>query len=983
MKVEYNSYSVRVWITISFVILAIVLELTMARYWSAILEPKLRSQAQTNAQLLAQSQAIAIADVLSQPELTDTEAKQEVQSVFDHLLLIKDPDLDEHFFISIALEVDYDAVNVMEGSLELSQGELNCNSCFEAPVELYSRRTEELLGIATFYVSDVFFRKLKNELKDRFIIEGVIAFTLLLLLWLIVINLVRSLYKQIEQRKKTHEALLIAKEQAESANAARGQFLANMSHEIRTPMNAIIGLCYVVLKSDLTTFQRNYLSKVHSSARSLLTLINDILDFSKIEAGKFDIEKIEFDMDDVLENLSQMILPESDEKDLDILFSVTQEVPFQLKGDPFRLGQVLLNLVNNAVKFTEQGEIVVSVDVDEVISTSKIRLVFSVKDTGVGIAPEATEQLFSSFTQADSSMSRKYGGTGLGLAICKSLVEMMHGRIWVQSELDVGSTFFFTAQFDLDSPETFDRFIIPEEIRNIHVLVVDDNATSRQVYSQMMSSLHFNVTVASSALQAIDLISHQPNDTPFELILMDWQMPDIDGIEAAKMIKQNSTLMEKTSIILISGHAKEDAFYEAREFIDAYLLKPVCQSTLYDCIVGIFCQVPRQSYSNFANESIRSKVVSNFRGKRILLVEDNKTNQEVALNLLDDVQLKTQCANNGKEAVEKLQTDKFDLVLMDVQMPQMDGITATQIIREQINSEIPIIAMTAHAMQGDKDKCLSAGMNDYLTKPIEVEHFYQTIEKWLPEIGECGFSDDIASKELLNEDAELHNEIQGMPELPGIDYTSALARLIGNESLLKKLIANFEQHNRKMLNQLHTALNEQNWTLAQQIVHGIKGEAGNIAAIELFETANELEKLLGTDAQKAVEMMATFELQMTLVFQSSKAVRELCVKSSGKEIEDTHKNNFVDVHQSYTSNGSVVEIDVKEIQEQLIQIAQLLAKNNLKAKKQIAELDKLFKGVEFEVELSQLNQCIDVLDFKGALHQIEVISNKLSNSQSV
>ncbi|MCJ8273713.1 MAG: ATP-binding protein, partial [Psychrosphaera sp.] len=453
------------------------------------------------------------------------------QSVFDNLLLIKDPGLDAHFIVAITLEVDYDVVIITPELLNLSQGDKNCLSCFEAPVELYSTETDELLGIAIFYVSDVFFRSIKTDLKDRFIVEGVIVFALLLLLWIVVITLVRSLYRNIEQRRITQKALVIAKEQAESANEARGQFLANMSHEIRTPMNAIIGLCYIVLKSDLTSYQRNYLSKVHSSARSLLGLINDILDFSKIESGKFNIEKIEFDMDEVLCDLSQMIMPKAGEKELDILYSVDSDVPYKLKGDPFRLSQILLNLINNAIKFTEKGEILVKIKLAEQKTPQSVTLLFSVKDTGVGIRENAIGQLFSSFTQADSSMSRKYGGTGLGLAICKNLVEMMDGQIWVESELNKGSTFYFTAQFEMDEPEQFDRFIIPDEFSGVNVLIVDDSETSRAVYSEMMASFHFNVTAMPGAQQAIEALRNQPPNNPFELVFMDWKMPNMDGIE--------------------------------------------------------------------------------------------------------------------------------------------------------------------------------------------------------------------------------------------------------------------------------------------------------------------------------------------------------------------------------------------------------------------------------------------------------------------
>ncbi len=989
MKVEHSSSSVRIWISISFAVLAIALELTMASYWSNILEPRLKAQARTNAQLLAQSQAIALTNVLSRIH-SDTTAKQQVQSVFDNLLLIKDPTLNAHFFIAIILEVDYDVVTVTPELLDLSQGDKNCLSCFEAPVELYSTETDELLGIATFYVSDVFFRSIKTDLKDRFIVEGVIVFALLLLLWIVVITLVRTLYRNIEQRRVTQKALVIAKEQAESANEARGQFLANMSHEIRTPMNAIIGLCYIVLKSDLTSYQRNYLSKVHSSARSLLVLINDILDFSKIESGKFSIERIEFDMDEVLCDLSQMIMPKAGEKELDILYSVDSNVPYKLKGDPFRLGQILLNLINNAIKFTEQGEILIKIKLTEQKTPEKATLLFSVKDTGVGIRESAISQLFSSFTQADNSMSRKYGGTGLGLAICKNLVEMMDGQIWVESKINIGSTFYFTAQFDVDEPDQFDRFIIPEEFAKINVLIVDDSETSRTVYSEMMASFHFNVTAVPDAQQAIEALRNQSAGSPFELVFMDWKMPEMDGITAAKIIKTDDSLVKTPSIILISAYAQDDEFIEAEQYLDAYLLKPICQSVLYDSIVGIFCQVPRKSYVHFSCESIRSSVASQYAGRKILLVEDNKTNQEVAINLISEVQLSVDSAFNGKEAIDKLASNRYDLVLMDVQMPEMDGITATKHIRADLDKKIPIVAMTAHAMQGDKDRCLAAGMDDYITKPIDVEHFYHTLGKWLavaakitPELKpEKTFEkahEALAAKLPVtikaSDDMTSQNALESLPttrlpEFPGIDVKSALTRLIGNESLLLKLISHFKQQNEDKFAELKSALERNDTVLSREIVHAIKGEAGNIGANEVFTLANAMEKALAVNDPAFTALFADLQPAIMQVFKASELSLAYLAQLDNDE---TQLSNMA----STAVKTGLVADSGEDIEALLTEISQLLSKNNLKAKSLIERLSLHLSVPEFEFEQGQLNQCMSVLDFKGAQHQINALLDKL------
>ncbi len=983
MKIEYGSSSVRVWISVSFLVLAVVLELTMVRYWSGILEPRLHAQAKTNAQLMAQSQAVAIADVLSRNDLNDASAIAQVQAIFDQLLLVKDPVLDRHIFVAIALEVDYDVVSLSPGLLDVSQGEASCDSCFEAPVELYSRETEELLGVVTFLVSDIFFQNIRDELKERFIVEGIISLALLFLLWLIVINLVRNLNRQIEQRKKTQEALIVAKEQAEFANEARGQFLANMSHEIRTPMNAIIGLCHVVLKTKLSTFQRNNLTKVHSSARSLLTLINDILDFSKIESGKFDIESIEFDMDEVLENLSQMILPKTSDKELDILYQVEPEVPYQLIGDPFRLGQILLNLINNAIKFTHEGEIVVSITVAEPAQNNKVTLLFSVSDTGIGIAEDARDSLFSSFTQADSSMSRKYGGTGLGLAICKSLVDMMDGDIWVRSELDKGSTFYFTAVFGLESPEQFNRFIIPEEISRIHVLIVDDSETSRLIYSRMMASFNFEVMTAPDAEHAIELVELHQDSKPFELILMDWKMPGVDGIEAARMIKCNKLLKHQPSIILVSAQAQEDAYIEAQDYIDAYLLKPVCQSTLYDCIVGIFCQVPRKSYHQFTAESVRSNVASQFRGLKVLLVEDNKTNREVAVNLLEEVQLSVDCAVNGQQAIEAIQAETYDLVLMDVQMPLMDGITATKIMRDELGITIPIVAMTAHAMQGDKEKCLSAGMNDYLTKPIDIEHFYHTLEKWMPQQSLSA----LKSREQADVKQDKGSQSSVLSLIEGIDYGAALTRLVGNESLLKKLVAQFAKQNREKIKLLRGLVDARQWQQAKSLVHGIKGEAGNISANEVFEAAVALEHALESEKDTVAQLFEVFVSKVDVVFASSdKLAIELMsdthkkVSEANDLIQDIHTLAQTSLHTTYsTEEQGVAQTSSQnlKLREQLEQILRLLKQNNLRASAQIDELISHSKEAHFEGEYARLSEYMNALDFNAATHVIEALLQKL------
>ncbi len=958
MKTKLNSLGARVWVTLSFVILAVALELTMASYWSGVLEPRLSSQANSNAQLQAQSQAIALEDVLSDRDISAKTQLQQLQAVFDQLLLIKDPQLNEHFFVGLMLEVDYDLVAVKPGSLDLMQGDNQCSNCFIAAVQLYSRQTDELLGVATFYVSDAFFIDLKTGLKDSMFIEGAIVLVLLILVWIVVMTLVVNLYRQIAQRENTEKALIVAKDQAELANASRGQFLANMSHEIRTPMNVIIGLCYIVLKTRLSAVQRDHLTKVHTSAHSLLTLINDILDFSKIESGKLEIENIEFDRDEVLENLAQMVMPKAGEKGLNVIYDVAAEVPHMLKGDPFRLGQVLLNLANNAIKFTDSGEIVLRIELLG-YKGEQVKLLFSVQDSGVGITEATMGKLFSSFTQADSSMSRKYGGTGLGLAICKDLVTLMKGEVWVESELGIGSTFYFSAIFDVVPPEAFNRFIIPCEIDGMDVLVVDDNAISRAAYCKMLRAFDFEVTSVASIELAVAALQQQPADKAYELVLMNEQLGDMEALQGLHLIKSEHSQAKAPSVILVGGWSGDAVFSEADDYLDAYLLKPICQSALYDCIVGIFCQVPRKSYADFNRQSIRSSVISQFGDKSVLLVEDNKTNQLVAVSLLDDVQLRSDCAFNGEEAIEMLKQNSYDLIFMDVQMPGMDGIVATQIIRQQLKLTMPIIAMTAHAMEGDKHRCMEAGMDDYITKPIDVDLFYQTLEKWIP-----------TQTFEQPDNKALNSALSALPELPGIDVVAALDRLLGNQALLLKLLSNFKPQNEQTFKLLLKAFDEDNSELASQLVHSIKGESGNIAAMALFATADTLEKALNLNHYNGVPLLPllqNLQQEIAVIFNTCE-VAELALKKTASANGQFEASGQFDV-------GSRKTVDIQAL---LSEIAQLLATNNLKAKTLIESLSDHLASMDYEVEYNGLDKCMSVLDFSGALQHIHALSAKLS-----
>ncbi|MGD2024075.1 MAG: response regulator, partial [Desulfobacterales bacterium] len=523
----------------------------------------------------------------------------------------------------------------------------------------------------------------------------------------------------ITERKRMEDEIIEAKQIADEANKAKSDFLANMSHEIRTPMNAVIGMTHLALKTELTAKQKDYLHKIQSSANSLLGIINDILDFSKIEAGKLDMESVDFNLEDVLDNLGNLISVKAQEKeDLEVLFATAQNVPRYLVGDPLRLGQILINLANNAVKFTDTGEIVVSTDLVKK-NKDRITLKFSVSDTGIGLTEEQAGKLFQSFTQADTSTTRKYGGTGLGLTISKRLVEMMDGQIWVESEPGQGSTFAFTATFGLGREEVKKRFAPVGDLRGMKVLVVDDNPTSREILRDMLESFSFEVTLAATGQEGITEIEKADKDKPFDLVIMDWKMPGMDGIEASKHIKENPNIKHIPQVVMVTAYGREEVMQKAEKIgLDGFLLKPVSPSVLFDTIIQAQGEeVP--DTSPIAPGRGNAEALANIKGAKILLVEDNEINQQVAKEILEGADLIVTLADDGRQAVDLVKENQYDAVLMDIQMPVMDGYTATKKIRN-LKSEIrnvPIIAMTAHAMAGDEDKSLQAGMNGHVTKP--------------------------------------------------------------------------------------------------------------------------------------------------------------------------------------------------------------------------------------------------------------------------
>ncbi|WAJ71198.1 response regulator [Catenovulum adriaticum] len=752
-------------------------------------------------------------------------------------------------------------------------------------------------------------------------------------------NLEEKVAHRTEKLERTKQDLI-------EANQAKSRFLAQMSHEIRTPMNAVIGLSQLALKTPLNFEQKDYIQKISGSADVLLGIINDVLDYSKIEAGKLHIDKINFDLTKTIERAVSLCSLKAHTKNIEIILDIQPDVPKFIESDPLRLQQILVNIIANAVKFTEFGHVSIRVSATPLASgdnPAEYKLEFVVVDTGIGMNQQQVSQLFNSFAQADNSITRKYGGTGLGLSISKELVQLLGGDIWVNSKPNVGSAFHFSITAK-STEKAISNKVFTIKGRPLNVLIVDDNQVASEVVSALFKRHKAHITLVKNGAKAItELKKSIQIRQAYDLVIMDWKMPEMDGIEAAKIIKHDLNLSKLPAILMISAYDKDEAKRLGESAgIDAFIEKPVGESTLFNVISECLPLDSLQAQENFVESE--PNILLDLSNINLLLVEDNKLNRQVAAGFLRDTKIQIDVAENGIQAIEKVSKQSFDIVLMDIQMPEMDGLTATQEIRKMDGfSDLPIIAMTAHAMEGDKQRSYEAGMDDHLTKPVDPYELYRCIVKWIDK-------DKLKKQEpeaiTLNVNEKKLSNLQSIGLL---NVAGALKQMHGKEALYIDLLATFIEENENLVEEINQLAKDKNLHGLRLKVHSLKSNAAYIGAEQLAKDAADIEVL--------IDQGQVFETRLvSLTDKLSSLLAELVVFSPQvKPQVSSQTKEFTD----------------KEIDEMFKQIVHYLKTSNAKIEDYIEPLKQLGCQLDDGAFIEALIDEIEDVEYKKALILIE------------
>ncbi len=770
-------------------------------------------------------------------------------------------------------------------------------------------------------------------------------------------------YKDITDRIRTHRELLAARDQAQSADHAKSAFLAMMSHEIRTPINAIMGLSYICLQTQLTPKQIDYLEKIHASSEALLRIVNDVLDFSKIEAGRLELEIVSFNLESTIRNVFEMISLKAEQKGLELIALLDEHIPDQLLGDPLRLEQIIKNLADNAVKFTEKGEVTISAQITSRYE-DRVDLRIDVSDTGIGLTDDQISNLFKPFVQADSSTTRKYGGSGLGLSICRRLAEIMGGRISVSSLPGEGTTFSLDLTLSKSKGSIPREYNLPDILKGSKALVLEDNERVRCALADLLQSLGMKAATAGNIADAMRLFGDSADEEPFSLVLLDVGIPYLGVPQVCNHIKNHPNLKLVPDIILMAGYATSNVMsLVSQSSADGFLTKPLTLSSVFNGIVCIHNQERTCSErpSRLKARQKEREVSARLGGAKVLLIEDNEINRQVALELLTTHGLIVTIATNGQEGVEAVNTSEFDAVLTDIQMPVMDGYeTAAKIRKDPRFAKLPIIAMTAHVMADELEKCISAGMNDHISKPIDPVALYSVLLKWIdPKL-------TIVDENKAIRQTHVHSKGAGLPELRGVDVNSGLARVGGDQEFFRRMLQKFRQNHANDAYGIAVAISSGDFETAARMAHTLKGVAGGLGADCLQLACQDLEFMIkNADRSMSANYINPLRHELTKVLDSVSEMDEAYTDPGPESIEN---------------NSSPSNFDPQAVRNLCEKFKLLVEDNDTASYDALTNLENCLSGKILACELKKLRDSLERYDFDSASDSINEIIARLNES---